>query len=173
MTMPTGGKRDRFIVEAFHRALSDHLEALGWMDLDDAHSPIVIVDGFPDDPGSVAPNTLAISMGDLDVFPSELGHHAGDFDMVMFCDFYGETDAISRQMAGDILEWCMAVEYLPVRDYEDPEEPVLFQVEVLDDANAREPAVNQSFEKHWRVVSVSLIDYRPFLTPGESPGESP
>lgn len=160
MTLPMGGLRDRLIIESFHRAINDLLTSLGWFNLDSAHTPITFIDGFPDDDDTVEFNTLALSVGPATGFTHELGSLTEEFEMVFFADFFGESDGVSRHLIGDIYEWFRSTEYLDVRDWPDTED-VLFGVEILEDAEARQPPnATQKWMKHWRVASVTIQDVR-------------
>lgn len=165
--MANGGKRDRFITEAVHQAVKAYLTTLDWFALDDAHTPITMIDGFPNDDDDVAFNTLAVSVGPSAGSAYELGSTAEEHEQVVFFDFFGESDAISRHMIGDIYEWAKMTEYLDIPDFEavDPK-PVLFQVEVMDDVDKR-PVSNptQKYQKHWWVCSFTIQDVRTHVAP--------
>lgn len=161
--MTIGGARDRFIHESIKNNAVDHLTILGWFDSGRQHSPIVVIDEFPDENAEVAPNTLAFSLGDGSGVDLELGNNDESHEMVMFIDFFAESDSVGRHLRGDIYEFFRANERQPVFDYDSVGEPQFAQVEILDDIEKRKPdrAVN-IWQKHWYVVSFTILDERTY-----------
>lgn len=158
--MADGGLRDRLIFESVYKAIVTELTTLGWFTAGRQHSPLVVVDEFPDEDGEVVFNTLAISMGDSGGVLTELGSLATDEEIIFFVDFFAESDAIGRHVRGDIYNFLAAAEFIPVLDYSQAGDPELFRVEVQDEIDKRKPdRATQKWQKHWYIVSFSVIDY--------------
>ena len=161
--MTIGGARDRFIHESIKSNVVTLLTTLGWFAAGREHSPLVVIDEFPDDNAEVAPNTLAFSLGDGAGADLELGNNDESHEMVMFIDFFAESDSVGRHVRGDIYEFLRANEIQSVYDYGTSGDPQFAQVEILDDIEKRKPdrAVN-SWQKHWYVVSFTILDERTY-----------
>lgn len=160
MAVPTGGLRDRFIHESLFQSLKAELTTLGWFGTGREHSPIIMVDEFPDDNAEVAFNTLVFSMGDSGGEDSEIGANSEDWEGVMFVDFFAENDSLGRHVRGDVYEFFRTNRMQPVYDYSAALNPKVFEVEVQGDIEMRKPdrAVNK-WQKHWYVVSFTVVDY--------------
>lgn len=158
--MPDGGLRDRLIHESILQNITSGLDALGWFDAGREHSPITIIDEFPDDDAEVAFNTMAISMGDSGGLDTELGSASEDHEMAMFVDFFAENDSLGRHVIGDVYHYLRTNAIQSVYDYTQVGDPVSFTVEVLEDIDKRkaERAVNK-YQKHWHVCSFTVVDY--------------
>jgi len=157
---PDGGLRDRLIHENIFRAVKAELTTLGWFDPGREHQPLRMIDEFPDENQDVPFNTLAVSMGDAGGVPTELGSKLEDFEVIFFIDFFAENDGVGRHVRGDIAHFLKGAEMLPITDYSDPLEPVVFSVEIQDDIDLRKPErAVQKFQKHWYVLSFTVIDY--------------
>lgn len=158
--MADGGLRDRLIHEAIYTSIETELTTLGWLDAGREHLPITIVDEFPDENAEVAHNTLAISMGDGGGVVAEMGSNAVDEEIIFFVDFFAENDSIGRHVRGDIYNFLKAAEYIPVLDYTQVGDPEIFRVEIQNEIDKRKPErAVQKWQKHWYVVSFSVIDY--------------
>lgn len=158
--MPDGGLRDRLIHESILQNIVTHLTSLGWFDVGRQHQPITVIDEYPDETGEVAYNTLAITMGDAGGITTELGNTAEDHEIIMFVDFFAESDSLGRHVIGDIYKYLRTNNIQQVRDYEAPLTPVIFTVEVDDDVEKRRPStVAYRWQKHWQICSFTVIDY--------------
>jgi hypothetical protein len=119
-----------------------------------------MIDEFPDENADVAFNTLAFSMGDSGGVPTEMGNTAEDHEIVFFIDFFAEDDAIGRHLRGDIYNYLTANQIQPVFDYSQALDPQVFTVEIQEDIDKRKPdRAVQKWQKHWYVISFSVIDY--------------
>ena len=154
-----GGLRDRLILQSIHNNLQGHLTRLGWFTVGRNHSPIIMIDEFPNDDAEVALNTLAVSMGDGGGPTTELGSGSEDHEMVIFADFFAEGDSVGRHLRGDIYEYFRANDQQRVFDYSS-DDSQFATVEVQEDVDKRKPdrAVTE-WQKHWYTVSFTIIDY--------------
>lgn len=157
---PEGGLRDRIIHESLFNAINTELDTLGWFDAGREHADITMIDEFPDLEGDTPINTIAFSMGDGGGVLTEMGSALEDHEIIFFCDFFAEDDSIGRHVRGDIFDFLKTNPSQPIFDYSDIGDPEVFKVEVQDDIDKRKPerAVNK-WQKHWYVVSFSVIDY--------------
>lgn len=160
--MPDGGLRDRLIHESMLKNLESHLATLGWFDAGREHAPIVMIDEFPDDNAEVVVNTLAVSLGDSDGVPRELGAKSESHEMTIFVDFFAENDSIGRDVRGDVYAYFRGNQTQAVYDYSTGGAQ-FGTVDILDDIEKRKPnrAVNK-WQKHWYVVSFTLVDERDY-----------
>lgn len=159
--MADGGLRDRLIHESLLQNIKGHLATLGWFDAGREHSPITVIDEYPEeDSGEVAFNTLAISMGDAAGVPTELGNKAEDHEIAMFTDFFAESDSVGRHLNGDIYAYLRANPIQNIYDYTQVGDPIAFTVEIDEDIDKRKPdRAVQKWQKHWYVCSFIAIDY--------------
>lgn len=158
--MADAGLRDRFIHESVFRAIETELTTIGWFAAGRQHQPIIMIDEYPADTDEVEFNTLAVSMGDGGGVLTEMGNKAIDEEIIFFVDFFAENDAVGRHVRGDIYNFLKRIEYLPVLDYTDDTTPELFRVEIQEEIDKRKPEnAVQKWQKHWYVVSFSVIDY--------------
>lgn len=157
-----GGLRDRMLLQAFYDAIKADLTARNWFDPNRQHSPIVMIDQYPRDDEPPAVNTLAISMGDAFHDRAEMGSLSVDHEAFMYADFYAESDALSRHVAGDIAAWLMDNPRVPVVDYEDPLRPIEFYAYVTEGTVdvTRPTTASNAWQKHWSIVSWSVEDLR-------------
>ncbi len=160
--MPEGGLRDRLIHESILKNLEARLTTLGWFAAGREHAPITMIDEFPNDNAEVAPNTLAVSLGDGDGVPRELGAKNESHELTMFVDFFAENDSVGRDVRGDVYAYFRGNQIQPVYDYSTGGAQ-FGTVEVLDDIQKRKPdrAVNK-WQKHWYVVSFTIVDERDY-----------
>lgn len=158
----TGGLRDRMIIESVGNAVVAELTALGWFDSGRYHSPISVVDEFPDITSAVQPNTLAISSATSRGELVELGSNAQDHLITMYFDFFGESDAVARHLVGDIFEYVWKAGQFAVYDYRQATPSLEFYVSLEEETlDHREPDnPNNSWETHWRICSFVIRDMR-------------
>lgn len=156
-----GGIRDRMIIESVVQAVTAELQTEGWFDAGRQHAALTIVDEFPQDTDEVATNTLAFSFETAVGRDAEMGSNAEEHTMNVFVDFFAESDALGRHVAGDIYAFFKETRHVPVYDYRLATPVVEFYAEVDEDVEKRKPsrAVNP-WQKHWHVVAVSLTDDR-------------
>lgn len=155
----TGGLRDRMIIESLTRNIVADMTATGWFDPGREHSPIAVIDEFPNEDAEVAINTLAFSNTDGTGFPIELGSDAITHRITMFVDFFAENDALARHVCGDIYEFLRTNRMQQVYDYRD--DTPQFKVEVLDDLEIRKADnPNTAWRQHWMVVAFTVEDER-------------
>jgi hypothetical protein len=156
--MADGGKRDRFLVESVQEQLVTYLTVGGWFAMDAVHTPITVIYEFPsDDLDVVQENTLAMTVGDADSEYIELGSLSYMKDLILYFDFYGENDAISSHLIGDVEHFFMKNPSLDVYDYENAK-AVLFQAQVGEVFSRRATRVTQPWQKHWQTLSVGIED---------------
>lgn len=163
MATLTGGLRDRMVLESVLQDIKAQLTTLGWFDAGRDHSPITIVDEYPDEDGDVPINTLAFSLGDTMSDPLELGSGAEELRIPIFCDFFAESDGLGRHVVGDIHAHVAKQGQFDVLDYRvTPTPPVEFVVQVNDGSiDKRKPtrAVNP-WQKNWHVISFVVTEER-------------
>ena len=152
-----GGLRDRFVIESVQEQVVAHLTTLGWFSMNTAHTPITVLYEFPSENDTVALNTLTFSTGGADSDYIEMGSLSFEKRVILFCDFYGENDAIARHLVGDIEHFLMKNPALNVYDYED-NKSVAFSVQVAEIVISRPVRVTQPWQKHWHTVSVGIED---------------
>ena len=158
-----GGLRDRMVLESIVRNLSAHLTSLGWLATTRQHSPITIIDEYPDETNEDVPiNTLAFSYGDVTSDPLELGAFSEEIFSPIFIDFFAESDALGRHVIGDLHTHVKKQGQFTVYDY--TQDPVTseFVVFLVDDSiTKRKPgrAVN-SWQKNWHVLSFVVYEER-------------
>lgn len=158
----TGGTRYRMTLESVSQDIITYLTGLGWFDPGRQHSPIVVIDEYPDDKDEVAANTLAFSMGDSFTRPLELGSQAEQFSLPMFCDFFAENDGVGRDLVGDIYQHVQTTKVFDVLDWDQATPSVEFAVAVREEVSEiRKPdrAVN-AWQKHWFVCAFMVEDER-------------
>lgn len=173
MTTPVAVTRFRY--RHVHQTICDYIKAqmmaLGWGDAglplaDPANAavpfsatPLSYMEVQPDEEGQpVAPNTLAITLGDggLDAL-EQMGGGFYDLDIPIFFDVYGENQGIAVSIACDIKE---IVNYEPtilVNDYTSSAAgtPTTEQIRFEDVYGPERPPASQvstDFRKHWRLV---------------------
>lgn len=99
-----GGLRDRVIEESFHRMLKAALTQLGWL----THRPDrldVTYQPEPLDPAveTIVPNLINAVIEGIDPEEEqELGSTLSDDTHLLYVDVYAESEAVGKQLAGDI-----------------------------------------------------------------------
>lgn len=158
----TGGLRDRMLLQAYYDAIQTYLASLGWFDAGRQHSPIAMIDQYPGDDEPPAVNTLAISMGNMLPRRAEMGSLAYNQQTFMYADFYAESDALSRQVSGDILHFLQSNPVIAVRDYAADGDPIDFYSQVEEDTAeiSRPSTATNAWQKHWAIVSWTVEDER-------------
>lgn len=98
-----GGLRDRLIEESLHRMLKGALTQLGWLThsndrLDVSYEP----EPLPADE-AVVPNLVNVVIEGIDPEEEqELGSTLSDDTHLLYVDVYAESEAVGKQLAGDI-----------------------------------------------------------------------
>lgn len=159
--MLEGGIRTRMILESVLRAVEADLTTRGWFE-DREHSPITIIDEYPDDNAEVPVNTLAFSIGDSTTIPMELGARAEEVNFPIYVDMFAESDGLGRHVVGDVYDYVMKNQKFTVYDYREATPTEEFVVQYMDrSAGTSKPdrAVN-AWQKHWHVCSFGIVDER-------------
>jgi len=155
-----------------HKQLVDVLQAglaeMGWVNepVLFAATPVTLVDYQPEERGKpIAPNTVAISMGDeQDDAGAELGSAMGGLQSVeipLFVDIYGEQQAISIALGADV-KYLLKNKVMPLLGWDGAptgatlEIDDVFGPETPGEANT---AGAENFKRHWRVVKARTITY--------------
>lgn len=155
-----GGKRDRMILESVLRQVKADLESRGWFDENRRHLPINVIDAYPGenltDPDDEPPlNTLAFSYGDSFQRMLELGSNAETHTFPIYMDFYGESDAVTRHIIGDIYAFLGLNPLLPVYDYDMATPVEDFKLEIVEESISKTFPTNVTnvWQKHWGIVT--------------------
>lgn len=188
MTGEAGGLRDRLIIEGVFRTIGDGLAALGWFDNQEptildaegapipnphfqgsttrrAHQPLNYV-GKPVNPRvQIPPNTVSVFGEAYDDEEVELGSSRTEDRHAMSVDIFGQSDAVSRELSGDIRDILKGKlpsigrdrPFIGILDYTLATPSLLFYVELekvrIDQAH--------HFEEHWlqfwRTVSFDVV----------------
>ena len=164
--MPEGGLRDRLIDESMFQRLKDGLSSQGWFNTGRQHRPIRCVSDALDEDEKIEPNIVAMSSEGSSGTDLEVGSNATVETVDYWFDIYAESDALGRQLSGDIraifqghfggepvvdvYDWTMAT---PSR---------IFSVEVVttDRSRNRNHVVATSPARHWWTVLVAIEDTR-------------
>jgi hypothetical protein len=156
------------LLESLLQTVTTELTTLGWLDStvhDDPvgtrqHHPLVIVDEYPNDGDDVALNTLAFSYSQATGVDMELGSKSEVHATDCFVDFFAESDAIGREVSGDIYAFLQEERHFDVYDYT-LATPVVDFVADIERAEVRKPerAVNP-WQKHWYTVALTALDDR-------------
>lgn len=158
----TGGKRDRMILEAYYRLIQTQLSVEGWFGPNRQHKPITMVDAYPDIDTEVALNTLAVSVGDTFQRMLELGSNAEERYQALYVDFFAESDALARHVAGDVYAILNENPVVSVLDL-DKATPTHEFYAFIDEESVEitYPArATNAWLKHWVTVSAVLRDER-------------
>lgn len=155
-----GGKRDRMILESVLRQVKADLAVRGWFDAGRRHAPINVIDAYPGedvvDPKDEPPlNTLAFSYGDSFQRMLEMGSNAETHTFPIYMDFYGESDAVTRHIVGDIYAFLNLNPLLSVFDYDLATPTEDFKLEVVEETVTKTFPTNVTnvWQKHWGIVS--------------------
>lgn len=154
----TGGKRDRMILESVLRQVEADLQAKGWFDSGRQHAPIVVIDAYPGDGEAVdepALNTMAFSYGDSFQRMLEMGSNAETHTMPIYIDFYGESDAVTRHIIGDVYAFLGQNPLLPVYDYDLATPVEDFKLEIVEESVSKTFPTNVTnvWQKHWGIIT--------------------
>lgn len=162
MALLEGGLRDRMIHESVLLAIETDLTTRGWFDAGRHHSPVTVIDEYPDDADEVAINTIAISMGDADGPLVEMGSLMEQHEQAMFIDIYAESDGVGRHMIGDIYAFLKGNERIQVFDHRQgpPTAEFFALLEEEDIIIRRGRNINVAWKKHWYVIAFTVTDGR-------------
>jgi hypothetical protein len=98
----------RHVHATAYNLVKTYLTSNGWVNspVNFNATPVTIIDYQPDERGvQIAPNTVAISMGDVaDDVLEELGGGSYTRSYPIFADIYGELQSISEALGDDILQ---------------------------------------------------------------------
>lgn len=172
MSTIEGGLRDRFIEEALYRTVRDGLEALGWFDDNRWHEPIHLIQRPLKPNESVELNTINVVNASIGGDDIELGSNLSEDRHVKWIDVYGESDAFSTHVAGDIKDILRgkmpsigrAAAVLEVFDYRDEpdvdsvEPDPIFVVDVDRVITEHARSSSNEWERFWYSVQVELVD---------------
>lgn len=167
MTIYVGGLRKRLIRESLYRTINDSLDLLGWFDSGRYHSPITFTSEPVKDFQKVEVNTGALADLDHGELDDELGSLQAIHRWTMYFDFFGENDAVSLHIAGDVKDIMggrmpsigRSDPSLTVLDYTQATPPELFTVQVESIIIDRPTVFDRQFQAHWYTVRFDLVDY--------------
>lgn len=159
----TGGKRDRMILESVLRQVEADLDSRGWFDANRQHEAITVIDAYPGN-DEVEINTMAFSFGDSTQRMLELGSNAETHTYPVYIDFYGESDALTRHVLGDIYDFFGKNPTLSVYDYDMATPAVDFTVEIVEESVAKTypTQATNAWQKHWGILSFMVEDDRTY-----------
>lgn len=160
-----GGKRDRMILESVLRQVEADLAVRGWFNSGRQHAPVTVIDAYPGDGENVAEpalNTLAFSYGESFQRMLEMGSNAETHTFPIYIDFYGESDAVTRHIVGDIYAYLGLNPLIPVYDYDLATPAEDFKLEVVEESVAKSFPTNVTnpWQKHWGIVSFLVEEDR-------------
>lgn len=167
----TGGVRDRLIRDAVATVIKAGLEELGWFDTGRQNrvvrwrdEPVTGVDE------EVPLNTITCSSEDMRPTEIEVGTLLTEDRWEFWVDFYGESEAVAKQVVGDVRDLLRGkhpsigrtAPVIPVYDVTQepvPAEPV-FYLEVEDVETDRARNTSKPFEQFWFSVDFTVVDTR-------------
>lgn len=168
--MIVGGFRDRMVDESVFQHVKQGLTLLGWFDADRNHKPVTFTTELFDEPERIEPNVIVMSGDSIFSEDAELGS-SGTFDTTEYWfDVVAESDALGRQITGDIRT--LAKGQFPALGFDKP------VIELLDWSHAtpvaegwlevvgtvryrnRNHVVATSPARHWWTALVEVEDAR-------------
>ena len=160
-----GGLRDRMVLESVLQWIKSDLTTRDWFDTGRQHLPITVIDVYPGQEGEeteVPLNTMAFSLGDSFQNLLELGSKAETHVVPVYVDFYGESDALTRHVLGDIYLRLNKDPVIPVYDYSLATPVVDFHAMVVEESvEVSYPSrATNPWQKHWGIVSCLIEDDR-------------
>lgn len=160
-----GGLRDRLILYAVHESLRARLDELGWFDSGRGHAPVKFLQGFPDDKDSVEPNSIAVTLEDINGELQELGSRLEESRMGIVVDLFCDSESVALHLSGDVYDFFKSRNNIPVFDVSDGEESdadPAFYIEIDSDylSNRRSMRPTNPWQRHWRVVELFFNDMR-------------
>ncbi len=155
-----GGLRDRMLHESLSNHIQGELTTLGWFDGGRDHTPITLIQGFPNDTDDVVLNTMAFSVEEASGEDLEMGNNSETHQTMFFVDMFMEDDSVGWHLSGDVYAFLKENPHLDVFDYGTGGNPVDFKVELME-VDRRKPtrAVN-AWQRHWFTVSFMAEDDR-------------
>lgn len=167
MAEPLGGLRDRMVFESCASMIHAELDTLGWFDADRAHAPINWRTSIVPENEELPINTLAISSEDSRHYDMEIGSGLSEDRMIVIVDFYAESDALGRHLAGDVRDILRGKmppgrtdPSFTVYDYRDTPPTALFVAEVEGVMLDRSHGFDAPFRRHWFSVLAELVEER-------------
>lgn len=98
----TGGLRARLIRDSLFHMIKDSLEALGWLDDNRYHSPIIFAYDPVDITEEIRPNTVGIDVLETRDFPLEVGSPLSEDIRRYEVDFFAESAALGEHFIYDV-----------------------------------------------------------------------
>lgn len=172
MAQYIGGLRARLIRDNFHKMIEGSLMELGWYDEGRSHRPIEVKSAPYDNSVEILPNAVGIAFEESFTEELEMGSNLTETTHEAYIDIYAESDAVGMQLGGDIFDIvrgkfstlaqagisAQANGRMPIKDYTDPDQPVIFYVGLEEIHIHRERRWHDQFNKFWWVIAVTIID---------------
>lgn len=164
---PLGGLRDRMVFESFGWMLKDALTQLGWFEPGRSHAPINWRTSVVPEAEELPINTLAVSSEDSRHTDMEIGSGLSEDRSVIICDFYAQSDALGRHLAGDVRD-ILRGKMPPIRedssfmvyDWRDEPPSPLFYADIEGVMLDRAHGFDAPFRRHWFSVLAQLVEER-------------
>ena len=160
--MPALRFRGRHVQQTIASYVAQQMDTLGWVSapINFAGTPMTFIESVPEETAAntaVAPNTLAITLGDEpDELEEQLGGGLYTVRYPLFIDIYGESYSGSRSIAIDVKD-ILTRKSIPVFDWSAVPTQVLGSW--IEFENVRGPGTPQGslnasgFRKFWRTVT--------------------
>lgn len=157
-----GGKRDRMVLESVLQHVKSYLIDEDWFQPGRKHLPINMIDAFPDEDSEPPKNTLAVSVGDSYQALLELGSKAETHVAPVYFDFYGQSDALTRHLIGDIYYRLNKDPVIPIYDYDQATPAIDFYALVVEESVEKSypTRATNPWQKHWGIVTCLIEDER-------------
>jgi len=153
------------VFESFALMLHESLEQLGWFEPGRSHAPINWRTSIVPEAEELPINTLAVASEDSRSTNVEIGSNLSEDRSIVIVDFYAQSDALGRHVAGDIRDILRGklIQDHPgftVYDHrEEPPSPFSF-VEIEGVTIDRSHGFDAPFRRHWFSVLAELVEER-------------
>ena len=130
--------------------------------LNRTHTPINMIDAFPNVDFEPPKNTLAVSVGDSFQDLLELGSKGETHRAPIYFDFYGESDGVTRHLVGDIYLRLNRDPVIPIYDYDLATPAIDFYAQVVEESVEKTypSRATNAWQKHWGIVTALIEDDR-------------
>lgn len=167
MSVLAGGLRQRMIFDSLYAMIHDNLATLGWFTVGRRHAPINLVVEHQDLTTEVPINTMALTDENVTNVPWEVGSTLSEDTRYFYVDFFGENDAVAKQIIGDVRDILLGkyasigctAPVLLVHDYRQPTPPVAFSCDIVNVRVDRSHDYSRPWLRHWYSIQGSLLDY--------------
>lgn len=165
-----GGKRDRMVAASFFQWLKEGADQLGWLE-DPAisgadHSQVYIVEGPIADNETIPPNTVVVTIEDIDYEDVETGSNSQRATRMGLVDIYAEDDIVGQHLRGDLSAMCRghmaSIGYddpgFEIFDYDQATPSAVGAAEIASVRDERARGGTQEWERHWFSIMAVIED---------------